>query len=246
MAGITNSINNTVGGSNSGATNTFTVTNSSNTASSKALVNVTVGGSTADDAFTTYTVSGVTNWSQGVDNSDSDAYVLAASTALGTTNVIHASTAGILNYPLQPAFSAIVASAAANITGDGTTYTIPFASEIFDQGSNYNNGTYTYTSPVTGRHLITVGLGLNGLAAGHTRGQGTLITSNRNYLAFDTNIGAMRGSGNDFNIAVSSTVDMDAGDTALVQITVSGATKVVGTRADGTHAYCAFGGFLLA
>ncbi len=85
---INNAGNNTVGASNTGQTNTFTVTNPSNTASSAALVNVTVGGGTADDAFTTYTVSGVTNWSQGIDNSASDAFVVAASTALGTTNCI--------------------------------------------------------------------------------------------------------------------------------------------------------------
>jgi hypothetical protein len=91
---INNSINNTVGGSNSGATNTFTVTNSSNTASSVAHEVISVGGASAGDAFTTYTVTGVTNWSLGIDNSDSDNFILSASTALGTTNVLTATTAG--------------------------------------------------------------------------------------------------------------------------------------------------------
>lgn len=85
---INNAANNTVGASNTGQTNTLTVTNPSNTASSAALINVTVGGATSDDAFTKYTISGATNWSQGIDNSATDAFVIAASTALGTTNCI--------------------------------------------------------------------------------------------------------------------------------------------------------------
>lgn len=91
---FSNAIDSTIGASNSGATNTFTVTNPSNTASSQALVNVTVGGTSAGDAFTTYTVAGTTNWSQGVDNSASDSFVLSASTALGTTNTQVIDTAG--------------------------------------------------------------------------------------------------------------------------------------------------------
>ncbi len=95
MANINNAINNTVGASNSGVTNTLTVTNASNTSSSQALVNVTVGGGTAGDAFTTYTVSGVTNWSQGIDNSASgDPFVISSSTTLGTSNTLTIDTAG--------------------------------------------------------------------------------------------------------------------------------------------------------
>ncbi len=100
MAQAANTINSSIGASNSGAVNTLTVTNPSNTASSDALVNVTVGGTSAGDAFQTFTVSGTTNWSQGVDNSASDAFVLAASTALGTTNVISAATGGAVSFPL--------------------------------------------------------------------------------------------------------------------------------------------------
>ena len=85
---INNAINNTVGGSNSGATNTLTVTNSSNTASSQALQVISVGGGTAGDPFTTFTVTGGGSWSIGCDNSASDSFVIANSTALGTTNAL--------------------------------------------------------------------------------------------------------------------------------------------------------------
>lgn len=79
----------------SGATNTLTIENTSNTASSNALLQHTVAGTSAGDAFSTYTVSGTTNWSQGVDNSVAgDPFVLAASTALGTSNTLVIDTAG--------------------------------------------------------------------------------------------------------------------------------------------------------
>jgi len=96
MVTINNAINNTVGGTNSGVTNTLTVTNPSNTASSQALVNVTVGGASSGDAFTTYTVTGATSWSTGIDNSVSDNFVIAASTALGTSNAVTINIAGAM------------------------------------------------------------------------------------------------------------------------------------------------------
>lgn len=87
---------------NSGATNTLQIANTSNTASASANQSVFVGGTSAGDAFTTYTVSGTTNWSQGIDNSVAgDPYVLAASTALGTTNVMSMTTAGAVSVVLN-------------------------------------------------------------------------------------------------------------------------------------------------
>lgn len=84
----------TFGGANSGATRTFSVTNTSNTASSAANSQITVGGGTAADPQTTYTVTGAASWSTGVDNSDSDAFVLSSGTALGTNNNIRVDTDG--------------------------------------------------------------------------------------------------------------------------------------------------------
>lgn len=84
----------TIGSSNSGGTNNLTITNTSNTASSNALSQITVAGTSAGDPFQTFTVTGGASWSQGADNSDSDAFVVAASTALGTTNIWRMTTDG--------------------------------------------------------------------------------------------------------------------------------------------------------
>lgn len=80
-------------------TRVLTVSNTDNTnTASNAKNAISVGGASGGDAFTTYSVNGVTDWSHGIDNSDSDAYVLAASSALGTTNVARYSTTGVGTY----------------------------------------------------------------------------------------------------------------------------------------------------
>lgn len=85
-----------VGSSNSGATNSLTVINDSNTASSSANIVASVAGGTAADPTHQSVISGVTTWTWGADNSDSDAFVLAASATLGTSNRLRVTTDGIL------------------------------------------------------------------------------------------------------------------------------------------------------
>ncbi len=68
----TNGIDNYVGSSDNGLTNTFTVQNTSNTASSQATEKITVGGGTAGDAWTQYSIGATQSFSLGIDNSDSD------------------------------------------------------------------------------------------------------------------------------------------------------------------------------
>jgi len=87
----------------SGATRTLLVSNSSNTASSQAKVQCTVAGTSAGDAYDQYTVTGTTDWTLGLDNSDSDAFVVAQGTALGTNNCIRIATTGeIPIFPINP------------------------------------------------------------------------------------------------------------------------------------------------
>jgi hypothetical protein len=88
--------------STAGSTRTFTVSNTDNTnTASNALIQTTVGGASGGDPFHTYTVTGGASWSTGIDNSASDTYVIAASTSLGTTNVMSMSTSGLVNVVLD-------------------------------------------------------------------------------------------------------------------------------------------------
>ena len=228
MAAANNAINNTVGAAISGVTNTLTVTNGSNTASSVALTNITVGGTSSGDPFLTYTVAGTTNWSEGIDNSDSDAYVLAASTALGTTNVIHATTAGEVTLPLQPAFQAYLPSQDDNVTGDGTNWqlgSVTALTERFDVNGDFNtNG--TFTAPVTGKYFLSSTFYFLGLTASHTTNFMYITTSNFNYSSGDISAAA-RTANDALQMSCTILADMDAADTAVTVLICSNGTKVV-------------------
>ena len=229
---ITKVGNLTSGPPNSGVTNTLTVSNASNTASSQAQVNVTVGGATSGDAYTTYTVSGVTNWSEGVDNSDSDAYVLAASNALGTTNVIRAATGGSINYPLQPSFLAFLsASTANNVTGDGTVFTVICNTVTTNVGSGYSGSTGVFTAPVTGNYLFTFSCNMQNLGAGHTNNQVRIITTGATFVGSIFGFTAAgTGTGGTYTSSFSVICPMTATNTASFVALAQNSTKTVGIQ----------------
>lgn len=201
-----------VGCINSGAANTLTVDNGSNTASSTSNCAVQVAGGTAGDPTYQSVVAGVTTWTWGTDNSDADSWVMSQGTALGTNNVIHATTAGEINYPLQPAFLAVLTTTVNDVTGDGTLYSVIYDTEIFDQGADFNLGTSIFTAPVTGRYQFCVAASLIG---------GTIISgpivfmtsSNRTYrLSMPLGAGITSTS----QASLSVLADMDAADTIAI------------------------------
>ena len=69
---------------------------------------------------------------------------------------------GIVTKPLQPAVQAHVASTQSNIEA-GALYTIPFATEVFDQNSDFNNSNFTFTAPVTGKYMLSVAATIGGM-----------------------------------------------------------------------------------
>jgi hypothetical protein len=78
-----------------GATFTGRVINTDNTnGASHARWHSVVGGASGGDAQSTWEINGVQAWSAGVDNSDSDAWVLSATASLGTSNVLRATAVG--------------------------------------------------------------------------------------------------------------------------------------------------------
>jgi len=245
MVSINNSINDQVGGSNSGVTNTLTIDNASNTASSQALLNVTVGGTSAGDAFQTFTVAGTTNWSQGVDNSDSDAYVVSASTALGTTNVIRAQTTGEINYPLQPAILVQLAANANNVIGNvANAYKILFDTEVFDQNNDYASS--DFTAPVTGLYLMSSGVSVQQITSLMVNASLRIVTSNRTIINQDINPGAARtvaGTADLVTFVAGYLQDLDAGDTSHPSIKMDGGAAATADIIGGTSGSY-FGGLL--
>lgn len=218
-----------------GATRTLTVSNTDNTNSaSTALVQTTVGGASAGDPVHTYTVTGATSFTTGIDNSASDAFKISASTALGTTDTFIMTTAGERTMPLQPAFLAYLSSTASNVTGDGTVYTVIFDTEKFDQNNDYNNGTGQFVAPVQGNYLLSCTL-LGQQFATSRPTTVAIVTTGGTY-----NIGGWNLSSSfagDWQFSGSVIASMAASDVATITITTTGGTKVVDVAGSAASPY---------
>jgi hypothetical protein len=210
------------------ATNrTLTISNTDDTDSgSSATLQLTTGGASAGDPAVKFTVTGTTNYSLGIDNSDSDKLKISNSTALGTTDSWVMTTSGERTMPLQPA-TLLDNTSTSNVTGDGTVYTIS-GTEIYDQNSDFSST--TWTAPVSGKYLFC---SLISHVTTNTSGADefilSLVTTSRSYY-----FGIKPGRGRianfyGVNTALSSPaavlVDMDAGDTAYATLQGSGGSK---------------------
>lgn len=152
---------------------------------------------------------------------------------------------GEVTQPLQPSFLATAPVNTADTTGDGTTFTVEYDVEIYDQGSNYNSGTYTFTAPVSGRYQFQAGILMQGITSAMT---GTanfiLVTSNRSYVfGYAANTYAYLGSQTLGQWGGSVIADMDASDTAFITIRIAGGTKVADVFDDSSYSY--FSGTLI-
>lgn len=143
---------------------------------------------------------------------------------------------GEVTNPTQPAFLAYNSAADLDVTGDSTAYVVICDTEVFDQNADYDNGTGIFTAPVTGRYRFEASVELADLEATHVQHEIYIVTSNRSYKSYDTFttspfVGYRK-------LFLSVLADMDAGDTAKVQIIIGGSTKVVnvyGTTAPYTY-----------
>jgi hypothetical protein len=145
-------------------------------------------------------------------------------------------TTGVINYPLQSAFSAYKDATASNVTGDATTYTCTYATEIFDQNSDFD-GTSTFTAPVTGRYWLGGIMNFTGTTSSHVTGQIQIVTSNRTYETNVFNPYNTQSASGYWSTSFSTFADMDAADTATVAVTISGGTKVVDVLQVNTRYY---------
>ncbi len=160
------------------------------------------------------------------------------------TSTISVTDNGEMTNASQPAFLALLGSTVNNQTGDGTVYTIVFDTEIFDQNSDFNTGTGTFTAPVTGRYAFAAGVYALDQNSSNSAGNVRLVTSNRNALGMTGNAANWRSGTNDSTFLVSSLTDMDAADVANVTITIFASTLTVDIGGGATDPLTYFSGFL--
>ena len=131
-------------------------------------------------------------------------------------------SAGHVTMPYQPAFLAHPTSNLGPMA-TGATNSLAFATERFDQNSDYNNSTYTFTAPVTGKYQANVILYFVFLDSAVTYYELILITSNKNYYSIiDPDFGQ---DNTYFCLNFSALIDMDSGDTATINFHQQGGSS---------------------
>jgi hypothetical protein len=116
----------------------------------------------------------------------------------------------------QPYFFAYLAATQSNVTGDNTAYNITGAiwTEVSDVGACFSNG--TFTAPTTGRYVFSGNIRLNN--ANCDVFNAYLVTSNRKHtISAITNTLASTNWGY-LDIPFFVIADMDAADTAYLQL----------------------------
>lgn len=109
----------TVARSNSGGSVTLLTSNTSNTASSNAIIEAKVAGTSANDPFMKFTITGGTSWAIGADNSSSDNFVIGAAATLGATDYFKILAASG-NTSMGPALDFVVSARTATLTASSS------------------------------------------------------------------------------------------------------------------------------
>ena len=103
-----------------------------------------------------------------------------------------------------------------------TPTTLDFDTERFDQNSDFNTGTNTFTAPVTGKYLVCVNLYMKNIDTAATYYQLYIASSNKVYYSiFDPELD---NDAEYWDMSWSAVIDMDASDTVYFRMNQSGGT----------------------
>ena len=195
----------------------------------------------ATDSFIQFDEATVAKWRMGNDATD-DSFRISRGSALGTNDVFVMTVGGERTLPTQPAFLAYLASSDTNATGTGTIYKIgtQALTEVFDQNGDMNtNG--TFTAPITGRYQLCGHVYLQAIGANASIARIQIDASNRDTLS---DIELDDAQATTYGCQSNILMDMDAGDTAFVEVFVTGMAGDTVTVAGSGTALTFFSGFL--
>jgi len=160
-----------------------------------------------------------------------DFYTAANGTTTGGTSRLLIDSEGIVSLPAQPCVAAYNSGIDSNVTGGGQNHTVDLDTEVFDQGGDFADD--TFTAPYVGKYIVHARSAVGGLTADMSNTDARLIASNRSWYGDGLAIGVPRNIGNGYAIGVSAIIDMDANDTVRYQITVAGGSQVADQPASG-------------
>ena len=153
-------------------------------------------------------------------------------------NAIGVDANGHVTKPLQPSFLARPSSQQANLAIN-TIHSIAFGTEVFDRNADFASN--TFTAPIEGLYQLNVQLLIQQMDSATDYYYINLKTSNRNYDQYWDNNDKAGDNGNGAGVSIVALADMDAGDTAVVEISVANS----GTAQMDVETASAFSGFLV-
>lgn len=142
--------------------------------------------------------------------------------ASATGTVMSALDTGEITYPLQPAFLVGTDADIANVTGDGTSYTIVWDTEVFDANSDFASN--TFTAPVTGKYRLTLATACNQTNGVWTFGATRIVTTARTYTFLVAPPVATIAT---TPMIIEVLADMTSGDTATGNLFWFGGAKTI-------------------
>lgn len=183
--------------------------------------------------------SGTVNLMSYSSGGSTDIQFFTNSGGAAAVNAMTIDNAGAVTKPLQPAFLVYLSSTVQNVTGNGTVYTVAFDTEVFDRGGDFASN--VFTAPVTGLYQLQAAVRLQGIVAS-TNIKVRVTTSNRTYQTFN-----QVNAGTDQTITLPVLADMDAADTAQVDVVVTGeGSDIVDVIGSGSPYQTTFSGHLVA
>jgi hypothetical protein len=207
-----------------------TALNLNNTANNSFFTNCIIGGGTSSAISVGASASAAVLLSE-INSSNTNAITGSGSISIdqltftGASNTINTTTVvglvsqnGVFRSSTHPAFSAYLAAAVNDKTGNGATYKLgtDALTEVYDNGSNFNtNG--TFTAPYTGRYHFNAAVSITGCTIA-TAFVLDLVTTLRTYRSTFNRAASANGQ----QLLISIDADMNATDTAIVNVIVAG------------------------
>jgi len=196
---------------------------------------LTLGGGSASDRSIIFD-GNAQDFHIGLDDS-ADKLTIGLGSTLGTTSHMVIDATGAITKPLQPAFC-VTKSSDQNNFAVASEVTVTFDTERFDQNSDFSSN--TFTAPVTGKYQLIANINLSSIDSASAYYYVNILTSNVTYRSI-----LRPDFGQDldyFPMSVSAVADMDANDTAIIQVAQAGGTQQ--TDIQGGN-YSRFSGCLL-
>tara|TARA_B100000965_G_scaffold406684_1_gene447243 strand:+ start:2219 stop:2929 length:711 start_codon:yes stop_codon:yes gene_type:complete len=135
----------------------------------------------------------------------------------GSNDLMAVDGYGHITKPKQPAFLAHPSSTVTDMAVN-TTHTLLFQTEVADRNADFDGSTGIFTAPVTGLYHFSVLLRLQEMNHGYSIVHCKLITSNSSNYIWIMDMRYGDANPDYFPLAFSTMADMDAGDTAKVQL----------------------------